>query len=130
MDNKTVNKGKDCLHNVGYFLKQDLSAIMGRGMKPSRPSPTICQLMKPLELLSIVHGKIHVGRQCYGSGQSLRGWERNRLALSFETRASAKQKSRAGGIVTWDTEVLKEEGNGSEEGRINCGRQKGATGRD
>jgi ribosomal protein S25 len=54
--------------------------------------------------------------RCYGSGQSLRGWQRNRLALSFETTASAKernqkvkQKSRARGIVTWDTEALKEE---------------------
>jgi hypothetical protein len=58
----------------------------------------------------------HLSSRCYGSGQSLRGWQRSRLALSFETTASAKErnqtvkkKSRVGETVTWDTEALKEE---------------------
>ena len=54
--------------------------------------------------------------RCYGSGQSLRGWQRNRLASSFETTVSAKERhqkvkkrSRVAETVTWDTEALKEE---------------------
>ena len=54
--------------------------------------------------------------RCYGSGQSLRGWQHSRLASSFETTVSAKdrnqkvkKRSRVAETVTWDTEALKEE---------------------
>ena len=71
--------------------------------------------------------------RCYGGGQSVRAWQRNRLATSFETKASAKErrevsdeldpvtkvkkKDHTGNFdkIAWDKEALKLEVEGFED---------------
>lgn len=71
--------------------------------------------------------------RCYGGGQSVRAWQRNRLATSFETKHSAKErrevsdeldpvtkvkkKDHTGNFdkIAWDKEALKLEVEGFED---------------
>ena len=75
---------------------------------------------------------MNVPSRLYGSGQSVKQWQRNRLALCFETKAAAtaradkllekgkKAKDHTGNLekMTWDKDQLRAEVEGYEDGHV------------
>lgn len=87
------------------------------------------------KLINIYFAFSYDHNRCYGGGHSLRGWQRDRLATSFETKESAKKrteqlncqpaqkkakKNHVGKFEAsnWDKENLLEEVRGYEDGKV------------